>query len=89
MLLLITGLFVGFALGRFGDKLGGHLNTFHHWIWGILFIIGGVYFYSVAILGVLAFSFGVGLVISDFDDLLHFRVYGVDEPHEWKFWSIK
>lgn len=88
MLPEIFGLFAGFAVGRFGDKLGGHLNTFHHWIWGLLLIFLGAYFYSL-LWGALAIFFGVGLVISDLDDFLHFRVYGVDEPHEWRFWSIK
>ena len=80
--------FAGFALGRFGDKYGGHLNTPHHWIWGIILIVLGIVYINTP-LGIISLSFGAGHFISDLDDFLHLRLWGVDKPHEWGFWSIK
>ncbi|PIZ58167.1 hypothetical protein COY23_00710 [bacterium (Candidatus Torokbacteria) CG_4_10_14_0_2_um_filter_35_8] len=80
--------FIGFAIGRFGDKYGGHLKAPHHWIYGLIFIIIGVIFYK-NFWGISAISFGIGHFISDLNDFLHLRFYSVDKPHEWKFWSIK
>ena len=82
------GAFMGFAIGRFGDKWGGHLNAPHHWIYGLIMIIIGIVFVKKFV-GIFLLTFGVGHFISDLDDFLHMRIYGVDEPHEWKFWSIK
>jgi len=89
--LVIIGIavaFAGFAIGRFSDKYGGHLNTPHHWIYGLILLILGIYYIN-QLLGVLSFSFGIGHFISDLDDFLHIRIWGVDKPHKWKFWSIK
>jgi len=92
LLIIITGssisTFIGFAIGRLGDKLGGHLNAPHHWIFGLILIIAGIIYINNWI-GILSLSFGIGHFISDLDDFLHMRIWGVDEPHEWKFWSIK
>jgi putative Mn2+ efflux pump MntP len=80
--------FIGFSIGRFCDKYGGHLNTLHHWIYGLLMIMIGAYCMNYFI-GLLLFSFGIGLFVSDLDDFLHLRFFGVDKPHKWKFWDIK
>ncbi|MBU0461759.1 MAG: hypothetical protein KJ574_04195 [Nanoarchaeota archaeon] len=79
--------FTGFAVGRFGDKYGGHMNVPHHWIYGFLCIVTGGAF-SAYTLGTTAIAFGVGHFISDMNDFLNLKLYGADEPHEWKFWSI-
>lgn len=79
--------FIGFALGRLGDKWGGHLNGPHHWIPGLVLMIGGGMYWQ-QFWGIMAISFGIGLFVSDLNDFLHGRIWGVDEPHEWKFWSI-
>ena len=84
----LIGAFVGFAIGRFGDKYGGHLNAPHHWIYGLVLIVVGIIYVNNWV-GILSLFFGVGHFVSDFDDFLHMRIWGVDEPHEWKFWSIK
>ena len=81
-------LFVGFAIGRFGDKYGGSLNAPHHWIYGLLLVAAGLIFISSR-LGAPSFFFGIGHFVSDLDDFLHLRIWGVDKPHKWKFWSIK
>ena len=80
--------FIGFAIGRFGDKYGGHLNAPHHWIFGLILIVIGIIYVNNWI-GMLSLSFGIGHFISDLDDFLHMRIWGIDEPHEWKFWSIR
>ncbi|MCD4705289.1 hypothetical protein K8R66_04420 [bacterium] len=84
----LIGALIGFAIGRLGDKYGGHLNAPHHWIYGLVLVIVGVVYVNNWV-GILSVSFGIGHFISDFDDFLHMRIWGVDEPHEWKFWSIK
>lgn len=88
LILILGGSLVGFTAGRLGDKWGGHLNVPHHWIYGVLSFNVGLFLLS-SWAGVLLPSFGVGHFISDLDDFLHMRVIGVDEPHEWKFWSIR
>jgi hypothetical protein len=80
--------FVGFAIGRIGDKYGGQIKSPHHWIYGLLLVIAGIFFLE-NIFGIILIAFGVGHFISDLDDFLHLRFYGVDLPHKWKFWDIK
>ena len=84
----IISAFIGFAIGRIGDKYGGHLNAPHHWIYGLVLIIVGIVYVNHWI-GILSLFFGIGHFISDLDDFLNMRIWGIDEPHEWKFWSIK
>ena len=71
-LIIITGglisAFGGFAIGRFSDKYGGHLNTPHHWIYGLALIIAGIV-YIDNLIGIISLSFGVGHFISDLDVL--------------------
>jgi putative Mn2+ efflux pump MntP len=86
--LSIFSLFAGFAIGRFSDKWGGHLPTPHHWIYGLILVVFGIYYIRSA-LGVFGLSFRIGHFVSDLDDFLHMRVFGRDVPHRWKFWSIK
>jgi hypothetical protein len=81
-------LFVGFAVGRFGDKYLGPMKTPHHWIYGLFFIgLGSSSIHSFWALPLI--SFGIGHFISDLNDFFHLRIYGVDVPHKWRFWSIK
>ena len=82
-----TSLLLGFIVGRFGDKYGGHLNAPHHWIYGLILMIIGIFYINIYI-GIILLCLGIGHFISDLDDFLHMRVWGIDEPHEWKFWSI-
>lgn len=79
--------FIGFAVGRIGHIYWGHLNTPHHWIYGLILIILGLIFYG-DFLGLLAFYFGTGHFISDFKDFLHLRIIGPDEVTKKKFWEI-
>jgi hypothetical protein len=79
---------IGFGVGRIGDKHGGHVNSPHHWIYGLVLAVAGIFFMENP-LGFISLTFGVGLFVSDLRDFLHLRFYGVDEPHEWRFWDIK
>ena len=79
---------IGFTIGRLGDKLGGHLNAPHHWIYGLILTIVAL----ILLPGwykILFSTLGLGHFISDLRDFFHFRLWGIDEPHKWRFWSIK
>ena len=84
----VISAFIGFAVGRYGDKYGGQLNTPHHWIYGLaLMIIGGIFLKGY--LAIIFIAFGFGHFISDLNDFLHMRLWGRGEVHTWKFWSIR
>ncbi len=82
-------LFIGYVLGRIGHVFYGSVDTFHHWIFGVI-LIGystqdSIYFekYKQYIL-----YFGIGLVISDFIDMTNFRIYGKDIVTEYNLIGI-
>ena len=84
--------FLGYVIGRLGHKyfnvwLGDPVYIPHHWITGLILVIIGIYYYYLFI-GLVLISFGLGTVISDFDDLLHFRTFSKDGPGPKKFWGI-
>ena len=81
MIELLIG-FSGYILGRIGDYFAGHWDFFHHWIYGFLFVVMGFLSSPYFI------YFGVGLIISDFKDLLHFRIYGPDVKTKKNFWGF-
>lgn len=83
----LAGAFIGFAIGRISDKIGGHWNGPHHWVYGLLLFAAGFFFTGWP--GVFLIGFGAGHFISDLEDFLYGRFWGVDSPHEWRFWSIK
>ena len=86
ILYLIIG-FAGYAMGRVGHMMGGHLKAPHHWIYGAVLVIGGVFFWSHWI-GIVAVVFGIGLFISDLKDFTQGKWYGVDDPGPKRFWGI-
>ena len=86
-IIILISIFIGFAIGRYGDKIGGHWRGPHHWIYGLMAIAAGIiYFEGLAMIATVAF--GIGVFVSDLKDFLLLRVYGVDVPHKWKFWNI-
>jgi len=87
VLFFILVAFTGFAIGRIGHILGGHLNTPDHWIYGVLAIIVGVIFYK-RYWGIMLIAFGIGHTISDLRDMLNLKFYGPDEIEVKKFWGI-
>jgi hypothetical protein len=87
LLLLLVAVFVGFAIGRIGHMLGGHLNTPDHWIYGVLLVIGGIILYKNP-WGKYLITLGIGHTISDLKDMLNLKFYGPDKVDVKKFWGI-
>lgn len=86
-LVLALIIFAGFAIGRIGHILGGHLNTPDHWLYGIAAIIIGVVFYSSK-WGQAFIAFGIGHTVSDLKDMLNLKFYGPDKVEVKRFWGI-
>ncbi len=84
---LVFSLF-GFGVGRLGDKYGGQIKGPHHWTYGFILAVTGFVYFNYWF-GIPLIAFGAGHFISDLNDFLHGKIWGVDESHEWKFWSIK
>jgi hypothetical protein len=80
-------IFIGYAIGRVGHIYFGRMDTFHHWILGLILIILGLIFRK-HFLGFLILSFGIGYFISDFNDFLQLKIIGPDEIGKNKFWGI-
>lgn len=72
-MILIAVCFVGYIIGRAGDWYAGHWDFFHHWIYGIILMLIGFFINDYL------FYFGLGLVISDFKDLLNLEFFGPDK----------
>jgi len=93
IIIISIAAFVGFAVGRLGDRHFGYVEKIgiipvpHHWIIGAIMIIIGA-FYLPTWFGLACCAFGTGHFISDLNDFLHFRFFGPELPHKWKFWSI-
>lgn len=82
VILFIAFAFIGYLIGRIGDYFGGHVDFFHHWIYGAILIVVGIFIHYIII------AAGIGLVISDAKDLMHLRVYGPDKKTIKRFWGI-
>lgn len=87
ILFYILMAFIGYAIGRISHILGGHLKSPHHWIYGLVLTIAGLFYYSNYWV-VYIIVFGIGLFISDFKDFLNMKFYGVDDVKIKKFWGI-
>lgn len=79
---IILVCFIGYLTGRIGDYFAGHWDFFHHWIYGIFFVLIGILY------GFYFSFFGIGLIISDFKDMINFKVFGPDEKTIKNFWGI-
>ena len=86
-LLLLSIAFLGYAIGRIGHILGGHLNAPHHWIYGVILTIVGAFFLH-AEWGSWLIAFGIGYTLSDFKDMLALKFWGRDDPGPKRFWGI-
>ncbi len=82
MILEIIICFIGYLIGRAGDYFAGHWDFFHHWIYGVIFVIIGFFISTYFIF------FGIGLIISDLKDMAEFRIYGPDKKSKVNFWGI-
>lgn len=74
--------FSGYLIGRIGDWYAGHFDFFHHWIYGFIFIIIGVFTHDYFC------YFGIGLVISDMKDFINLEIYGPDKKTKKNFWGF-
>jgi len=87
---LIIGLlvfFASYALGRFSHMYFGSLNTPHHWIYGVVALVAGLIFFRKK-WGAYLILFGLGFILSDFQDMLNLEFYGVDTVMMKVFWGI-
>jgi len=87
ILALLLVIFVSYAGGRISHIIGGELNVPHHWIYGVIAIIVGAVFYHHS-WGWLLIAIGIGMVISDFKDMIDLKFYGPDEVEKKKFWGF-
>lgn len=86
-IIYISVLFISYAIGRIGHILGGHLNTPHHWIYGVISLIVGIIFYKEK-WGIFLILIGLGFIISDFKDMIDLKFFGVDDVKIKRFWGI-
>ena len=87
IIIYIVIAFIGFVIGRIGHIVGGHLKAPHHWIYGLVLILTGIIFYQSK-WGFYLISLGFGIFISDFQDFLAMKFYGIDNVKEKRFWGI-
>ena len=94
IIIILLFWFLGFTIGRIGDKYYGNLEKIwifpvpHHWIWGVIFTVLGILFFNY-FFALWLISFGIGVFVSDLNDFLHMRLFGEEPLHVWKFWSIE
>jgi len=85
--LFIAAAFISYCLGRLGHVFGGQINGPHHWLYGIPMIIVGIIFWK-SIWGKILVAAGIGCMISDFNDMIQFKIYGVDDVEVKRFWGL-
>jgi len=84
--------FVGYLLGRvahywLNPTVGNPAWAPDHWIYGLILMIGGLYWGGE--LGWYVAAFGLGFLISDLKDLLNGKWIGPDDMSKpLKFWHI-
>ncbi len=91
---LILAAFIGYLIGRWGDN---YLNIWmkdpnwlpHHWIYGLMMVIIGVFFFKGNLEVWISF-FGAGLFVSDLKDFWDFKFFAPDGKTKKtrKFWHI-
>lgn len=90
---VLLSAFFGYLLGRFGHC---YLNVWlknpkwapHHWIYGLILIVVGIFLLPSTQMALPVFSFGLGCFISDFKDFLKLKVFSPDEEGKKSFWNI-
>ena len=87
ILISFLSCFLGYAFGRIGHILGGHYNGPHHWIYGLILLIAGLFFRE-CFWGIPLFYFGAGVFVSDLKDFLEFKFWGIDDVKVKRFWDI-
>jgi len=91
---LLAMAFIGYLIGRWSDYyLNFWINdpywTPHHWIYGLILIIIGTFYFN-NYLGQWALFFGLGFLISDLKDFWEMKFFGKDNKTKEtrKFWHI-
>jgi len=88
---LIT-LLAGFTAGRLGHIIGGDVAWIpHHWIFGLILILMGLFFIyvkKIKYFGLVLLLVGIGVFISDFKDFLALKFFGADDVSFRRFWGI-
>jgi len=87
VLFYISLAFIGYAIGRISHMYGGNIKAPHHWIYGLILMLSGLFFNKYS-LGVATFCFGTGLFVSDLKDFLQLKFFGVDEHGPKNFWGV-
>jgi predicted alpha/beta hydrolase len=87
IIIYIAVFFISYSIGRISHILGGHLNTPHHWIYGVIALIVGIIFHREK-WSIYLILFGIGFIISDFTDMIDLKFYGVDDVKIKKFWGV-
>jgi len=80
----------GYGLGRMGHIFGGEIWWIpHHWILGVIIVIAPLLFKKISWpIKIIVILFGLGVFISDFNDFLALKTFGVDGIEIPKFWGI-
>ena len=90
--LSILMLFIGYIVGRIGHVLWGKDYGIHHWIYGIglmgIGIISAINYNKHDDISFLIILFGTGLIISDLNDMLNFRVIDADGVISYNFLGV-
>ncbi len=90
---ILISAFLGYLIGRVGDR---YINPLmkdpswapHHWIYGAIIMIIGLVLMEKQAMGLWLFSFGLGHLISDFNDFVDLKFIGSDNKENPKFWGI-
>jgi hypothetical protein len=80
-------LIIGYLIGRIGHVINyyytNNLPIPHHWIIGYIIMLYGLKKEKNNIM-----LFGIGLIISDFNDLLNFKIFGSDNITKLNFFGV-
>lgn len=81
-LFFLSGYFIGRVSHIINYYYTNHLMIPHHWITGVFILIVGLKIKNLYVV-----SFSCGLVLSDFNDMLSFKIFQPDlgVPHFWGF----
>lgn len=85
---LVIVTYVGYFFGRVGHMMGIFYNGYgpHHWLLAIVVIFVSAFFDKPK--GKYIYAFGVGLLISDFNDFLFGNYIMSDNVTQFNFWGV-
>ncbi len=83
--------FLGFAFGRFSHICAGRIKVPHCWVYGVIIMFLGIaidLFLFEDTWSLHLIALGLGLAISDIEDMAEFKIYGLCSNGKKKFWGI-